>query len=1320
MILQHGKMLGNSGDDKLEGTPQDDQITGGAGKDSIWGYEGSDTIDGGDGDDSLTGGGGDDTLAGGAGNDALYGDAGNDTLYGGDGNDTLTDGFGENLLEGGAGDDEIALFGNGSNLVDGGTGDDTIRGGSGNDTILGGEGNDEIQLTDYHSAFDAAHTVIVDAGAGHDRIVFGNTHAAASVSISGGTGTDSFVLSGNATAEVTIQDFKSGAGGDMLGFSQLYFTNAWLDGKFDPFASQSAWLQQSGEDTLVQIDLDGASGNAYGRVTVARLTGVSAKALTQDNFVERYNPNNLASTLFTTGDDRRVGTGADEYFMGLEGDDNLRGGAGNDKLEGGSGDDTLAGELGNDVLDGGFGNDSLTGGDGDDKLTDDWGSNVLDGGNGDDILVSLWNGKSAIYGGSGHDTIRGGNADTINGGAGSDTINVEIRTSGQVGNVFGGDGDDVFNILGLSDGSLQVSGGIGSDLFKAAYISGYALNLTITDFTAGAGGDILAVEGLVDRNWSGNPFGANGPLRIEQKGADTLFWNRSGEDEVLVLRLKNVRASALIRDNFVDKFDLNGSMVGETITGTAGDDVLAGTALDDKIHGAGGADVMNGYNGDDYLQGGTEVASDGADQVYGGGGNDTLLGGAGADLLEGGDGDDLLDGGTGDDTLRDYNGASTLRGGTGNDTIVMATDAGMKGEGGSGDDVFVIHGTGVRPGAIATADGGTGNDTFTINAPFGGNIRITGGTGTDFYAATFGSLPGAVTITDFVPGSSDKIDLGKLFDSWIHVPNPFGAAGYLYLTQVGNDAVIMADFDGPAGSEATMQTRLILTGVQASTLRATDFVSPFHDPQVSNKGIALVGGAAADTLTGQHLEDTLVGGAGDDMLFGEGANDSLDGGDGNDRLFGGWGFDTVMGGAGADQLDGGEGNDVLDGGDGDDTLIDERGDNILRGGVGNDTLSTGSMGGTQQLYGGLGADTFRLSAGSEALNVTAEGGDGIDAFELSAANASANFRLAGGAGIDTFTVASGFAGKIVIEDFAVNEVLDLRVLLQDRALLANPFSGIGYLELKQSGKDTLVQYDADGVFGKGAAVTLAVLRNVAATSLGGDNFRVGNPLGNAAGAKLAGSDIGDTLRGGADNDEIEAGNGNDVLIGAGGDDKLAGGSGIDTAVYYPGVGEHRWWQEGGGIKVVGRDGLDVLSGIERLHFSDADIALDIDGNAGKVYRLYQAAFDRTPDKVGLGFWISAVDQGASLNQVATGFIDSAEFRGLYGAAPSNAELVALLYQNVLHRAGEKGGVDFWLSVLDQKLASFAEVLAAFSESPENVESVAKVIGNGFDFTPWAG
>lgn len=135
----------------------------------------------------------------------------------------------------------------------------------------------------------------------------------------------------------------------------------------------------------------------------------------------------------------------------------------------------------------------------------------------------------------------------------------------------------------------------------------------------------------------------------------------------------------------------------------------------------------------------------------------------------------------------------------------------------------------------------------------------------------------------------------------------------------------------------------------------------------------------------------------------------------------------------------------------------------------------------------------------------------------------------------------------------------------------------------------------------------------------------------------------------------------------------------------------------------------------RLYFADQALAFDRDGVAGQAYRVYQAAFDRKPDIGGLSFWIGGMDDGLSLEQVSAGFVGSEEFRQLYGATPSNAELVDRLYRNVLHRAPEQGGFDFWVSVLDRKASTRAQVLTGFSESDENKAGVAAAIAAGIPY-----
>lgn len=143
----------------------------------------------------------------------------------------------------------------------------------------------------------------------------------------------------------------------------------------------------------------------------------------------------------------------------------------------------------------------------------------------------------------------------------------------------------------------------------------------------------------------------------------------------------------------------------------------------------------------------------------------------------------------------------------------------------------------------------------------------------------------------------------------------------------------------------------------------------------------------------------------------------------------------------------------------------------------------------------------------------------------------------------------------------------------------------------------------------------------------------------------------------------------------------------------------------------------TLDGVERIRFSDTALALDIDGHAGEVYRLYQAAFARTPDKEGLGFWFEQRDAGADLLSIADQFLYSAEFQQRYGTDPSSADFVGALYQNVLGRPAESSGFDFWVETLDSGRISREQVLASFSESAENKANLIEVIGQAIEYVP---
>ena len=104
-------------------------------------------------------------------------------------------------------------------------------------------------------------------------------------------------------------------------------------------------------------------------------------------------------------------------------------------------------------------------------------------------------------------------------------------------------------------------------------------------------------------------------------------------------------------------------------------------------------------------------------------------------------------------------------------------------------------------------------------------------------------------------------------------------------------------------------------------------------------------------------------------------------------------------------------------------------------------------------------------------------------------------------------------------------------------------------------------------------------------------------------------------------------------------------------------------------------------------------------NDAEATRLYQAAFNRSPDAAGLAYWSGQLSQGSTVAQVAQGFVDSREFAAAYGALDS-AGFVAQLYANVLHRAPDAAGQQSWLNTLASG-GTRAQVLAGFAESNEN-------------------
>jgi hypothetical protein len=209
-------------------------------------------------------------------------------------------------------------------------------------------------------------------------------------------------------------------------------------------------------------------------------------------------------------------------------------------------------------------------------------------------------------------------------------------------------------------------------------------------------------------------------------------------------------------------------------------------------------------------------------------------------------------------------------------------------------------------------------------------------------------------------------------------------------------------------------------------------------------------------------------------------------------------------------------------------------------------------------------------------------------------------------------------------------------------------------------------------------------------------------------------------------DKLRGDQNNNIFSPSLGDDLVDGGVGTDTVIFLGKLNDYilqsTYPQKIVIDKTLLRDGTDTLTNVERLQFTDTMLALDTgkDQTAGSGYMLYKAAFNRTPDAGGLGYWINQMDKGMSYSDVAKNFVNSTEFKTAFGGSnPTVNTLVTKLYNNVLNRTPDAGGLAFWQDKLTTGWST-ADVLGYFSTSAENVTNVTPLIANGIPYQQFVG
>jgi Ca2+-binding RTX toxin-like protein len=842
-----------------------------------------------------------DLLFGAAAPDLVSGGGGNDIVYGGAGDDELLGGEGDDVLQGEAGDDRL----------DGGAGNDSLSStDQGDDTLIGGEGDDTLWVDRNH----AGDSLVLDGGAGKDRLVIDLVAVAAAVTAAGGGDDDtvdifalrsSLALSLGAGRDVVnlldfrttvqgggrvvIADFEAGAMGDRIGLGNLTtfdFTN-WTPNS-NPFSAGYLKAAQSGSDVVIS-----ASFTANGTFTDAIvLRNLLLSSLTPENLGGwTWDGSPIASLAMS-------GTGAAETLRGNGGDDVIHGLDGDDILEGLAGTDILWGGEGNDILRGGQGADQLHGGAGNDTLSSESAGEGLYGEDGDDRLtlsVAPNTTIGSVYG---------------SGGAGNDTITVFGTSTNANFGIDAGSGDDLVSITTLAN-SASVTLGTGRDRldidnwFKSAT---NVATIEVTDFATGDGGDRLEWTSFLLRTMTGvylPELFASGHARLFQDGADALLQidrNGGGDQYSTLITFRNAAAAAFTAYNLGGIAPDGAAVAGMSVTGTADPDRLYGTDGDDVIQGLDGRDHLLGFHGDDEISGGA-----GDDTLSGGDGDDAIEGGDGNDVITPGTGDDVADGGEGNDQFIDNSGTSFgnkgFIGGGGDDSAYFyrSSDSAdvFVGSGGDGRDYFSLETSGFSGRFIV--DAGAGNDVLDV-AGFG---ELTLGTGQDLLRIVnrpFLGEPGFI-VHDFAAGDSgDRLGFWSLYR---HFPgfdpsaNPF-ATGHLLLSGSGADTYLYADFDGPGGSNPVfLATLLGVTRFSLTSHNIGGYALPFT-----------VGTAASETFVGSAFSEEFVGGGGNDtFIIGFGGTDVAVGAGGDDLFYVAAG--EAMNWQRAVQIVGGGGNDLL-------------------------------------------------------------------------------------------------------------------------------------------------------------------------------------------------------------------------------------------------------------------------------------------------------------------------------------------------------------------------------------------------------------------------
>jgi hypothetical protein len=254
-----------------------------------------------------------------------------------------------------------------------------------------------------------------------------------------------------------------------------------------------------------------------------------------------------------------------------------------------------------------------------------------------------------------------------------------------------------------------------------------------------------------------------------------------------------------------------------------------------------------------------------------------------------------------------------------------------------------------------------------------------------------------------------------------------------------------------------------------------------------------------------------------------------------------------------------------------------------------------------------------------------------------------------------------------------------------------------------AGQNTLngVNPESDDInVSSGATAVLNLTSNTANFSTGTTN-NSGTLIVNAAPSTTS------TIMGSRGSDDINGGTGAVTVQESAGDDVINGGTGGTNTVVYNNVTSNALIVGSTGttatVQKASIGGTDTLNHVQRVHFADTNVALDVDGNAGLTAKILGAVFGQgslsNAGYVGIG--LSYLDSSTS----TTKYADLMQLAlNAAGATTSTAE-VNLLYTNLLHAAPTAAQAAPYIAMLDSGATTAAALGTMAADSGVNVSNI---------------